>query len=246
LYVGRGPTPVTLIHTTWTMDENDTFLGVLGGSAGTPHAHEDAGSFVFDAEGVRWAADLGWQTYRIAEEHLKEFWSNRNGSDRWSVFRFKNQNHNTLTINDAEHVTKAFAPITDSFYEDGRGGATVDLSETLGDQLVSAVRTFRIEGDDLFVTDSLTALANKDACVRWTLVSRGEPTLEGGGVTLRAGDRTRYLSSESAVDWTIWSTKAPNDWEEDNSDFHMCGYTTTLKAGQCATITVRLSKNLPE
>ena len=55
VYSGNGITPVVMLHTDWTFSESDVYLGIKGGGAGAQHSHMDAGSFVFDAEGVRWA-----------------------------------------------------------------------------------------------------------------------------------------------------------------------------------------------
>ena len=55
-FVGEGLTPVVLVHDSWTMDTSDKFLGIKGGKGNTSHAHLDAGSFVYDAFGVRWSA----------------------------------------------------------------------------------------------------------------------------------------------------------------------------------------------
>lgn len=60
IWVGRGRTPVALMRTSWT-DTSAIFVGMKGGSASVNHAHMDIGSFVMDAQGVRWAMDFGAQ-----------------------------------------------------------------------------------------------------------------------------------------------------------------------------------------
>ena len=47
-----------------------SFLGVKGGMPKYNHGHMDVGSFVFDADGVRWAEDLGSQNYHSIPEPL--------------------------------------------------------------------------------------------------------------------------------------------------------------------------------
>jgi hypothetical protein len=59
---GRGPNPLVVYRSSWT-DPAALYLALKGGSAGLNHAHMDAGSFVLEADGVRWACDLGMQDY---------------------------------------------------------------------------------------------------------------------------------------------------------------------------------------
>ena len=59
----------------------------------------DAGSFVFDALGVRWVQDLGMQEYYSLEKENVDLWNMSQNGQRWNVFRYNNLAHNTLTVN---------------------------------------------------------------------------------------------------------------------------------------------------
>lgn len=50
----------------WNSKE-DSYLAVKGGSPLTSHAHMDAGSFIYERKGIRWAIDLGMQNYLSLE-----------------------------------------------------------------------------------------------------------------------------------------------------------------------------------
>ena len=50
-WFSRGDTPVFIYRGGWDSKE-DTYLGVKGGSPSTSHAHMDAGSFIFERDGV--------------------------------------------------------------------------------------------------------------------------------------------------------------------------------------------------
>ena len=65
-WFNRGDTPVFIYRGGWD-SKKDTYLGVKGGSPSTSHAHMDAGSFIFERDGVRWAMDLGMQSYITLE-----------------------------------------------------------------------------------------------------------------------------------------------------------------------------------
>jgi len=60
LWNGNGVNPVAVMRTSW-QDPNSIYVGFKGGSPSNSHGHMDAGSFVMDADGVRWSMDLGMQ-----------------------------------------------------------------------------------------------------------------------------------------------------------------------------------------
>ena len=66
LWVGQGVTPVGSMRTSWT-DPDAIFVGLKTGRAGANHSHMDIGSFIMEADGVRWAIDLGPQDYTSLE-----------------------------------------------------------------------------------------------------------------------------------------------------------------------------------
>ena len=61
-WAGRGKVPVVAMRTAWN-DPNAAYLAAVGGPASANHNHMDAGSFVYERGGVRWAIDLGLQSY---------------------------------------------------------------------------------------------------------------------------------------------------------------------------------------
>jgi len=53
-----GSQPQAVLRSGWN-DPRATFVGIKAGRADDSHAHMDIGSFVLEADGVRWAVDLG-------------------------------------------------------------------------------------------------------------------------------------------------------------------------------------------
>ena len=98
IWVGQGKNPVALMRTSWS-DENAIYVGLKAGSPSAGHAHMDAGSFVMDANGERWAMDFGSQDYNSLEQAGVDLWNMTQNSERWDVFRYNNLAHNTLTVN---------------------------------------------------------------------------------------------------------------------------------------------------
>ena len=93
----EGEVPITIHRSSWT-DPNATFVGFKGGSPSANHGQMDIGSFVLDADGVRWAMDLGAEGYHGIESRGMNLWDRSQDSDRWTIFRQCNAGHNTLVI----------------------------------------------------------------------------------------------------------------------------------------------------
>jgi hypothetical protein len=73
---------------------NGWSVGFKAGANTVDHAHLDAGSFVVEAKGVRWAVDLGPDDYDLPG------YSHDDGDEqRWTYYRLRAEGHNTLVIN---------------------------------------------------------------------------------------------------------------------------------------------------
>lgn len=75
----------------WTSDAS--WVGFKGGDNGYNHNQLDLGHFVFDAEGERWALDLGKDDY-----NLPGYFQPWPGGGRWQYYRNRAEGHNTLVI----------------------------------------------------------------------------------------------------------------------------------------------------
>lgn len=181
---GRGHQPVAMFRTSWT-DPNAMYLAAKGGRASLNHGHMDVGTFVFDADGVRWAIDMGGVNYNTYEQKGISIWNRSQGGQRWKVFRYCNLAHNTLTVDGAQHNVDGNAPITQftPLVKD-RGGVEIDLSEALPgvDQAIRRF-VFDAEGRQVMVTDQLAGL-QPGAEIRWTMITEAETTIDGQHVTL--------------------------------------------------------------
>ena len=92
---GDGPNPVAFWRTAWTPDA--VWVGAKGGRATLSHGHMDAGSFVLEAGGVRWAIDPGMEEYHRLEAMGVDLWH----KERWSLFRLGAEGHSLPRIDDA-------------------------------------------------------------------------------------------------------------------------------------------------
>ena len=246
-WFSRGDTPVFIYRGGWDSKE-DTYLGVKGGSPSTSHAHMDAGSFVYDAYGVRWSMDFGLQSYTTLESKLSalggNLWDMGQNSTRWDVFRLNNLNHSTISINDARHRVNGVATLTTTINTATELGATFDLTEVVSDQAASATRTVKIVNDkDLVVMDEIKARTDKSAKVRWCMVTPAVPTVESNRIVLTNGSKVMYLTASGSVKPTYkqWSTTSENSYDQANPGTYMVGFEATVTANQTATFTTTLS-----
>jgi hypothetical protein len=188
-WMGRGPNPIAVFRGSWT-DPRALYLALKGGSADLNHAHMDAGSFVLEADGVRWARDLGMQDYESLESKGIDLWNRRQDSQRWQVFRLNNHSHNTLTIGGQLHRVDGAARIVAFSDADASPFAVVDLSSVFAGQARSVLRGFRLLGDrTVLVQDELKGLT-PGASVRWAMVTTAEVVANGARATLRENGRT--------------------------------------------------------
>ena len=80
---------VVTMRSAWD-DRNALFVGFKAGDNKANHSNLDLGSFVLDAEGVRWFVDLGADNYNLPGYF---------GGQRWNYYRMRAESHNTLVLN---------------------------------------------------------------------------------------------------------------------------------------------------
>jgi hypothetical protein len=84
----RGVEVVTM-RSSW-QDDQGVFVALKAGDNRSGHAHLDLGTFVLDAQGQRWAVDLGPDDYNLPDYFCP---------GRWDYYRTRAEGHNTLVIN---------------------------------------------------------------------------------------------------------------------------------------------------
>jgi len=231
-WCGRGTNPLAVFRTSWT-DPNALYLAIKAGSPSASHGHMDVGSFILEADGVRWSLDLGRQGYHELESRGFGLWDGRQGGERWKLFRYHNRGHSTLLVDDNEQVLKSRAPITEFSAE--RMTAVVDLTATYAGQLASAIRRFSVEGNRRVVIEDRLKAGTKPEHVRWAMVTPG--TLKPGGWLEKDGKRLRIeVLSPAGAKLRVWQADPPpHDFDEPNPGVSVVGFTAPLAEGQDAT-----------
>ena len=275
VWSGHGEKPVVMVRRGWNFDERDVFLGVVGGLADawetsmTAHGHMDAGSFVFEAEGVRWSDDLmrpgygGW--YAALKAENPRIYTAQEGL-MWDTFHLSNLGHSTIVaysndgsvvgkLHSSDYYVDGFAPLLETIDKGGRQGGVFDLSAPMRGQVKSARRTVElVDGTDLVVTDEITALPGLDCRLEWRMLSISSSLVATDGITLSSNGKQRKLTavsdnSSATIEYKSWPTTKPEGDGWGVLDFHqaitnrtIAGWTTTLPAGQTAKFVTTLKK----
>lgn len=239
---GRGANPVAVFRSSWT-DPAALYLAIKGGVANLSHAHMDAGSFVLEAGGVRWAIDLGMQNYESLESRGIKLWDRGQDSPRWHVFRLNNRSHNTLTVGNQLHQVGAAAHIVDFSALAPAPYTLVDLTPVFAGQTTQALRRFEmLDGARVRVRDSLQGL-EPGTTVRWTMVTRASVELAGATALLRQEGRTLRATVSGSADavFSVQPATPPAEFDATNPGVALLLVTTEAPSYGVVDITVELA-----
>lgn len=172
---------VAFLRGAWE-NKDAVFVGFKGGDNMANHSHLDLGTFVLDADGQRWALDLGSDDYNMPGYF---------GNQRWDYYRLRTEGHNTLLIDGANQEITATAPIT-AFHSDPEAAyAVADLTNAYRHKLSRWQRGITLIGRRrVLVQDELEANAPVD--VLWsmhtaatiTIVSSTQAVLRANGAEM--------------------------------------------------------------
>ena len=173
----RGHAELAIFRSAWH-DPRALFVGFKAGRNDVNHAHLDLGSFVLDADGVRWVQDLGPDDYNLPAYF---------GNKRWTYYRLNNRSHNTLTTADALQDPKAVAPIVAFGSTPARAFAVANLTSAYPGAAKKILRGVALlDRARVLVQDDVTGL-KPGTPLAWRL-------LTGAKVALSADARTATLT----------------------------------------------------
>jgi hypothetical protein len=194
-WVGKGTTSVAVFRGGTNDPESDPdkyYFAAKGGTANFNHSNMDAGSFVFELDGIRWALDPGSQGYEKLEQAGFGLWDLGQKSERWALLNKGNQGHNTLTVNDARHNVEGMSRITGYQLGDSPE-VTFDLTEIFRGQLDGASRRFIKEGRRALRIEDSIVRTDSTKTVTWQLMTRAMVHPVEEGATLKQGGRELKL-----------------------------------------------------
>ncbi|MES2462573.1 MAG: heparinase II/III family protein [Armatimonadota bacterium] len=247
-WFGRGPNQLAAFRSAWD-DPKAMYLALKAGGASLSHGHMDAGSFIFEANGVRWGCDLGMQDYLSLESKGINLWAGAQTSDRWKIYRLGPFSHSTLTINGELHRADGLATIS-HFSDKGDTGAIVDLSPVFKTQASRVTRGFVFRPNShTLIRDEIEGLKPGDT-VRWAMLTRADVTVSDDGLvaTLRqSGEQLRVsLPPTAGAKWNILpADPPPNDYDAPNPGARLLVASVTVPASGTVNIAVTLQPLSP-
>jgi hypothetical protein len=230
------------MRTSW-IDPSAIFVGFKGGAANVNHAHMDIGSFVMEADGVRWAMDFGAQEYESLESKGMSIFGRSQDAQRWTIFRYNNFVHNTLTVNNELQKVAGYAPIIASSNKPSFMEAVVDLSDVYKGSLSKARRGVAIvDKKYVVVRDEIEAMPNETR-IRWTLLTPADVKITGDNkAELTKDGKKLFLEVQSPVMVTMktWSTDPPQSYDAPNPGTAMVGFEVVIPSSTKTAFTVSL------
>ncbi|MEZ5038911.1 MAG: heparinase II/III family protein [Saprospiraceae bacterium] len=206
---GRGANPLATFRGK-KGDASQFYLAVKGGKAQLSHGNMDAGSFVFDLNGVRWVLDPGNQRYYLLNKIGFQLSNYQQDSERWSLLTKGNQTHSTITVNDARFKATGFAPITD-FKTGDHPSVLIDMSDIFEGHLTSLQRKFIKESDHSILIEDQFEINASTQQITWAIMTTADIVPAKNGVILQKDGKTLKLSilTPSEVSVSIISLDPP-------------------------------------
>jgi hypothetical protein len=192
---GEGSNPI-VIFTGGENDPNTYYFGGKGGRGMVNHGNMDAGSFVFELNGIRWSIDPGNQNYNELEQTGFDLWNRSQSSERWTLLTKNNFGHSTLTVNDSLHRTEGQSELL-SFSDGDEPEAIFDLSKSLEGQVKSAKRKFTKDSPTSITIEDEIELAENTQLVTWQMMTLADVEITEGGAILKQDGKTLHLQNLS-------------------------------------------------
>lgn len=239
MFVAHNEAPVCLMRTSW-QSKDAIYVGIKGGTpSDNNHTHLDAGSFVMDALGVRWAVDLGPQDYSALESRGFSIWDNQQNSDRWKVYRYTNLTHNVLSVND-ELFNVQGNGILKSYSDASRQmEAVFDLS-TMYNQLKYVERNISIINKKLVAIKDSVCTAEKSIEITWRMLTQAEAKVMDGNIELRQDGKTLLIAVPQDATPFVSKLVPPNDFDEASPGMCIVGYKMLLSPHSQYSLLTRL------
>jgi len=186
-----GGLGLVMMRSAWD-DPKATYVGFKAGPLRSHHNNLDAGTFVLETNGVRWATDLG-----IGNYHLPGYFTNK----RFDYYRTATIGQNTLVFGSANQQTTGRAQIEEFGQFPDFNFTIADLSEPYGRPVGTVRRGIAlIEGSAVLIQDEIEE--NQADPVFWTMHTEAQVSIDGQTAILRKDGqelRARVLSPPEAL-----------------------------------------------
>lgn len=176
---GDGPEPLVFFRG-GSNDKGHYYFAAKGGQANHNHGNMDAGSFIFELDGVRWVIDPGTQDYYDVEKTGFDLWGMCQKCDRWKLLTKNNYGHSTLTVNHQMFNVGGFVNIL-NYKNDSEPEVTFNMEPLYYNNLKDATRKFIKENDHSLLIEDKFETTDSTKLITWQLMTTAqvEPTPYG-------------------------------------------------------------------
>ncbi|KFZ23028.1 hypothetical protein V502_02491 [Pseudogymnoascus sp. VKM F-4520 (FW-2644)] len=181
----------TTFRTSWT-ETSAWFVGFMGGFNGRSHGHLDAGSFVIDYKGYRWAELLGSDSYSL----YRYF----NYPERWTYYRCRTEGANTLSIATTQQIALNFANqipssnnslLASGTWANGGHYGVANLTSAYSNVSTQVLRGVALlNGTQVIIRDGVTSAGPVDIATSWHTTA---------DVTISSDKRSATLSNNQTT-----------------------------------------------
>ena len=242
MFVAQGKGAMAVMRTSWDAP-NAIFLGVKAGTEIHTHAHMDAGSFVMDANGVRWAMDFGMQEYESLESKGIDLFKMTQESPRWEVFRLNNLAHNTLTFNNKKHWIAGISTIENPIEKQGLMSVTTDISSFFPADAKKVERTFAIVDNKYVQINDRIVTDDKQDTIRWNMLTTAIPQITNNKtILLKQNGKELLLTMEgdATIQAKTWTTVSKNSYDVSNKGTIFVGFEIIIPENSERVISTQL------
>jgi len=219
----RGDADIATFRSAWN-DTNAIFSGLKAGNSSAGHGHLDLGSFFLDANGQRWAMDLGPDNTR-GDYTLPGYFNVTKKEQRWTYFRANNHGHNTVTPGDRLQNRHITAPITKFGSAPERAFAVVDLTPAYANAVVSLHRGMALLDRARVLVQDEYQPAQTNLPLHWVMITPAKIELANDGHSALLTNNGRTLRVDLLEPVTaklsLGSTQPPNPAENQNTGTSM-------------------------
>ena len=221
-WTADGEMPIAVMRSAWD-DKTATFVALKGGTPDNSHGHIDCGSFILEADGVRWAIDLGTESYDKMRAAKLDLWNYSQNSSRWTTFRAGSEAHNILRFDGENQEIQGKATIKTLNTEGGKVvGDKADLTSLYSKKAKRAERVILLNKDKSVSIQDAWTTKESGVVVAFQWLTKAKVSPIKNGLLLEQDGQSLRLKIENNKKHNAYSidiqdiSKAKNVQDSDN------------------------------
>lgn len=197
-YTLQGGLGLGIMRSEWD-NPKAVYVAVKGGTPNYSHAHMDVGSFVLEANGVRWAVDLGTESYDKMRAAKLDLWNYTQNSTRWNTFRVGSEGHNILRFDGENQQIEGNATV--KVLKNGKRGFgnAVDLTSIYSKKVEKIERNILLNADNSVSIQDNWISKDTAVVVAWQWLTKAKATKTVDGILLEQSGESVKIKIEQPL-----------------------------------------------